>query len=210
MSRTRAATVALMGATAVVATALPDTPAAEAHGSSMWTSTWSTNSISMYMSSDFPDAWADQMGPSRDYWPLSTGRPATGFYSSSDTAYSADCTNYSTNRNRINRESIDGYGDTFAVTCRGVSNGEIVRVQLTFDADDLFYAGDNPPPSNRVDFKNTAVHELGHVWGLTHFPASDTVCNSDPKHTMCPYSDYGEYHMRSPEEHDIHSLSNAY
>ena len=77
----------------------------------------------------------------------------------------------------------------------------------------------SPLEANEMDLRSAAAHEWGHftgwVWGPTsggHFAEGGDYCggSSLPRHTMCPRWPDGTTMMRSLEDHDKHTLNNAY
>jgi hypothetical protein len=94
------------------------------------------------------------------------------------------------------------------------NNGAITDASTGFDsnANVNWHVGGGNPGSNETDLRSTAAHEAGHFTGFEgHWTESGDLCGGgDQRHTMCPSIPPGEIQMRTLEDHDSHTLANAY
>ena len=79
-----------------------------------------------------------------------------------------------------------------------------------------WYQGTSAPPAGRWDLRSVATHEAGHATGFAgHFGNAADLCPSPrtaSAHTMCSGSQsaLGTIFLRTLEEHDLHTIGNAY
>lgn len=75
-----------------------------------------------------------------------------------------------------------------------------------------WYTGTNKPPNNRHDLRSTSSHEVGHATGFYgHFARNGALCpNNNTRHTMCQGQPAGRKWRRTLEQHDKHTINNAY
>lgn len=114
--------------------------------------------------------------------------------------------------------NIDGKFGTHALVRKClVGSNEIFTFQIKLDSSENWYTGTSTPaPSGTLDTQAVATHEFGHATGFSgpynngHFDPNATLCTDNPKHTMCPFFNYGDSYFRSLEQHDEHTFFNKY
>lgn len=211
-----------MIAAASVAGVVPVVGSAEmasAHpASTFFPFTWPGANVVLHAQPTFPQNMRDGMEVSIPAWPWNNGqdRPNVLVGTTTTNSWSRDCTTYQgSGTNRLALQNLDGAGNTVAETCRDVTGTTINHGQITFDAAENWYVGIGSPAVNQRDFKSVAVHELGHLLGwVGHWASPGGLCGGGspavPIHTMCPTYGAGVTYFRSPEEHDLHTLADAY
>lgn len=95
--------------------------------------------------------------------------------------------------------------------------GWIMRFSLVMNQDKPWHFSSSYPPATSWDLQSLVTHEVGHATGfLGHFavPSADTCNQNDATYyaTMCDYDPLtkGTTKMRTLQDHDIHTLTNAY
>jgi Matrixin len=103
----------------------------------------------------------------------------------------------------------------FVLTCGVAGSGGqgLQGFTMIFDNQDNWYIGDGDVPDNKLDVQSIATHEVGHATGWGGHFESGASCFQLPEHsTMCDGFPgiRGTKHLRTLEEHDIHTLNDAY
>lgn len=133
-------------------------------------------------------------------------------------SYGAACSNRSLGENGVHWNQIDGPagsggGKSVWASVRHCfkQNGDLKAIQIQFDREENWHTGTANPPSDKLDAWSVATHEFGHATGWAgHFEPGWEVCTNAPRHTMCPYINYGGDYQRQPEDHDKHTFNAAY
>lgn len=102
-------------------------------------------------------------------------------------------------------------------TCLDPANSaRIIRSNVSIDTSGRTWYTGTGLPTAPWDLLAVATHEMGHATGFSgstgHFPGADQdLCpNTNADQTMCPQLGQYETHWRSLEDHDIHTVQNAY
>lgn len=112
-------------------------------------------------------------------------------------------------KNEVYFADIDGT-NTIAVTIvwgifyGPLSQREIVEWDMVFDDVTFDWSAEEAGVTNKMDFLNIAVHEIGHAAGMGH--PSDT-CTEE---TMYRYADFGEIKKRDLHTGDIAGIKALY
>lgn len=102
-----------------------------------------------------------------------------------------------------------------AMTGRCLSGSAIVKIAIRYDhTRSNWHTGSSTSvPSGRADLRSVAVHEFGHAGGFgfgatQHWGSS--YCSGTGRQTMCATIPNGTSYMRTLEDHDRHTVANAY
>ncbi|HLB62070.1 MAG TPA: hypothetical protein VJN50_04975 [Actinomycetota bacterium] len=122
-----------------------------------------------------------------------------------------DCVNREPD-NTIHWEIISG--DAIGVTTWCNSGGYRDGFAIKFDSNFPDWSFGGTPASDEVDLESAAAHEFGHAAAhKVHWDdggAASLCPDSAAQHTMCSTVYRGTTRFRSLEDHDKHTLDNAY
>lgn len=99
----------------------------------------------------------------------------------------------------------------FTPTCR--PSGNVTGFSMIINSRYAFSLSTEPSDPGELDLLAVLVHEFGHATGWTgHYGANTDQCSgTGPDQTMCPnYEPTEPNEWRTLEEHDTHTLQNAY
>lgn len=103
------------------------------------------------------------------------------------------------------------YYVAYTSICR--KSGTITSAAIAFDYTGRnWYTGvSSNVPSSAFDLRSVSSHEFGHATGFfPHFDPDDVDCSSADRETMCATIPVGVSYFRTLEEHDKHTVANAY
>lgn len=217
MKKMRAAFAVMLG---MVAGLTPPPPAAQAHTSSTFYSTyWPGFALVSYgMHIGFPTgAFRSVHVNGKDQWNNAVAGREPEFYWSlpDDVNYgsaAAPC-NLATNTGALFWNDLSYIGaNTLGFTRRCWGDGTIATFTIEFAKNRPWYVGTGDAPSNKYDWWGAVAHEFGHATGWSgHFGSTKSICasNSGPN-TMCPTHFLGTEWMRTLATHDVHTFDGAY
>lgn len=103
------------------------------------------------------------------------------------------------------------YYIAYASICR--ESGTITSAAIAFDhtARNWYTGVSTNVPSSALDLRSVSSHEFGHATGFfPHFDPNDVDCSSADRETMCESLPAGVSYFRTLEEHDKHTVADAY
>ena len=105
------------------------------------------------------------------------------------------------------------YGNSYYAATGWCYDGtqHITRSTVTFNTDKTWYTGTGTPSNGQADLWGIATHELGHATGFKKHLTGSYCPDNATRHTMCGYWDWDQtYWARTLEQHDEHSIAEAY
>lgn len=110
--------------------------------------------------------------------------------------------------------TADGFpSDVIGYTPGCRNNGNFKGFTMIYDNNPPYpwYFGDDEVPDGRIDFESLTTHEWGHATGWYDHFGDDFCPDGSARQTMCPnYVFSAQRAWRSLEDHDVHTLVNAY
>jgi hypothetical protein len=162
----------------------------------------------------------DQIHQGANKWGAVGGSPFDFDLGADETGFNYDnpgCTGGVGAQQTVHWEPMD-IGSFVAEVTVCPSGGDLVNFKMGFDTDSSCdWSVDGTPAGGECDLQSFAAHEFGHAtggwldWATGHWSESSNPCpTGSSRHTMCRSVPNGSTYMRSLEEHDEHTLVNAY
>ncbi len=209
---------------ALLALAAAQTSPAQAHTGSGYIRGWPINTTEdYYFDDDVPNDWRDHIAFGLDEWSNRVSGRSPAFVRAGQVNRVLDYAHICAGPDSyvFVRGDYEAHAGGIAGTalCPRYTDEPMQKFVIVFEESHSsgdWYVGSVDPPSHKWDLRSVATHESGHAAGFfRHFDEEGEACPNDnqDRSTMCNGRDLdlGTIYRRSlANEHDLHTLSNAY